>query len=491
MTYEEWLSFPDAKRVILVEASGYNLTTTNTDTFYFSTRNFVTEPTDTPSNTVYLPILEGNPFIDRSINSIESNQARLSIGDLYISNADNAQDELLYNYAWNGRALIIYLGNADWDRSSFETFFEGTLYSVGAKSDSSIQFIFRDDMNDLDTDLLTATMPASGEDDEDKPAPVVYGEIKYLTPAINDAANLKLQVHDGNESINDVAVNLYYEGVIDNTKISSESPSTGIITCTGVTESELSNIALETRGVDYGSNTLKNAIEWLVVDRGGESAGNLDSTSLTALPTYNVSFYYDSKINIIRAIDNLMPGYWMHGYNRDNKYFAKLIVDPSGETSLYDVYDYEMLKGSFKFQLMKTPNHKVTIGFDKSYYTGSVDGTIDNSLAKHSRNEYRESVSEDSAVKTLYPDSGELGVLNCAIDNRTDANLEAVRILNIVKKQRYIVSFKTTAIGHKLNRGDVITIYFPNYGLSSGKKIYVTGIKEWYNRNITQVTGWY
>ena len=64
--YEKWLQNDTADRAFLVLITGYNPDLIQEETFYFSTKPFQTNPTDTLPNIQFLPYLQQEPTFARS-----------------------------------------------------------------------------------------------------------------------------------------------------------------------------------------------------------------------------------------------------------------------------------------------------------------------------------------------------------------------------------------------------------------------------------------
>ena len=206
-SFSDFVSNPDVEKCLLVEVEAYDSVSSSIKKFYLSTMNFITKPTDTPANQIYMNLLDGSPFFSRDLGSELYGKVVSGYGDIMVDNSDGALDDWIY-YGWDGRPITMRLGNSLWNYNDFVIILQGTVESITIETDNQIKLGIRDRTILLDTKiqkkLLTAPSPS-----EDKEVPLCYGLVYNISPVLIDPPNLIYQVHDG--AIEQI-VNVYDDG---------------------------------------------------------------------------------------------------------------------------------------------------------------------------------------------------------------------------------------------------------------------------------------
>lgn len=112
MSYATFLADPRRRDIFLVELYPWNTSTDATTTLYYSTDQYVTLPSDTPSNQVYTAaVLTGlNREASTDIPGTFAVLSDIRAGEIRIGNLSGALDALK-SYAWDGRrAVVKHLG---------------------------------------------------------------------------------------------------------------------------------------------------------------------------------------------------------------------------------------------------------------------------------------------------------------------------------------------------------------------------------------------
>lgn len=139
------------------------------------------------------------------------------------------------------------------------------------------------------------------------------------------------------------------------------------------------------------------------------------------------------------------------------------------------------------------PAWSVSVGYGR-LYTPSTDlaGSVSASEKARMAEEYRRSIVTNPATKTINAYSPEL-VFDTQIINEADATAEANRRLTLYGSRRDMLQLRVRLdanLSAVIDLGQVITVQLPRYGLSSGKKFLITGIRTDMQNNIFDLTVW-
>ena len=495
-TLAQLVENPYAKKKYLLILKPYDLDAAGELTLYFSGEGFVTEPTDTPANTIFEPRLVEPISFSRSMFS-SGKIGGLSVpgfGELVLTNADGGLDAWA-DYGWDGRSVELRVGESGADLQYYFTIFQGQSKSIEF-DDLFIRVILRDNQNDFTVDypdtLYAGTGGNEGSSDlANKPKPHCYGEVYNIEPVLVDAANNVYQVHDG--QIEDIVA--VYEGGhavgsgnvtkdLTNGRFTLSGNVTGIITA-------------DVKGYKPGGTyleTVADIIQHIVEDHAGFTyPGDFDTASFTALNSANSSTVgvYDQDMttvaNVLDRLINTIGGFY--GFDRDGKFQVGQVALATGSA------DAEFDKTTIieiTRQASAVPNYQVRVGYKKNYRVMS-ESDFGSSVTDANRDfmlrEGDTAIATDTAVQTPYPNSTAL-IVDSFFAGSSAASTEATRLLNIYKTQRdfYRILVKTQPYTLKLN--DVVKITFNRYNLSSGKLFRVISIVEDAANNEVELELW-
>ena len=148
-----WLQSATAIRVVLIEAT---VNVGGTDiTRYLSTKPYVTEAGDTPSNTDYIPRASNGIQYTETVSV--SAEASLTQGDIELNNQDGALDSWLTD-VWAGRPIQAFIGDPRWARSDFRLIFNGIVDDIHSKSREVVNLVLRDKLQRLNTPVSEAVL---------------------------------------------------------------------------------------------------------------------------------------------------------------------------------------------------------------------------------------------------------------------------------------------------------------------------------------------
>lgn len=496
-TLSALVSNPYAKKKYLVILKPYNLATSSEVTLYYSGEGFITEPTDTPANTLFEPRLVEPISFSRSMFS-SGKIGGFSVpgfGELILTNADGGLDAFS-GYAWDGRSVEVKVGE---DGAAYQYYF--TIFTGQARTvefdDLFIRVILRDDQNDFDIDYPDTLYAGTGGNEgtaelAGQAKPHCYGQVHNIEPVLVDATNNVYQVHDGAiEAIDTVydggvALTLTTDYTVDltNGRFTLVAAPTGIITA-------------DVKGSKPGGTylaTVADIVKHLVEDHAGFTyPGDFDTASFTALNTANsaVVGVYDRDttdlFNILDRLINSIGGFY--GFDRDGKFQVGRVELPTG-TAAFEFDSTNIIE--ITRLASAVPNHQVRVNYNKNFRVMS-ESDFDPSITTAKRDslvrEWSVATATDANVLTAYPNSSAL-IVNTFLVDSTAAATEASRLLTIYKTQRdfYKILVKTQPYTLKLN--DVVKITFNRYNLASGKLFRVISIVEDAANNEVELELW-
>jgi hypothetical protein len=199
--YMDWLKNPAAVRMVLIEAEvnvgGAEVTR------YIGCREYVTGPTESPANTVYLPLAKGGLAFTEQVSLI--GEASLSGGDIELDNADGSLDSWLGD-VWRNRRLRAWSGDPAWPRADFRLRFDGIVDDIGSSSRDTINLVLRDKLQRLNTPISEAKLGGTSQN-KDAIIPIPFGECHNVTPLLTDAVALEYGFLGAVESTFEVRTN--------------------------------------------------------------------------------------------------------------------------------------------------------------------------------------------------------------------------------------------------------------------------------------------
>lgn len=199
------------KRVYLVELEAWDAASNVLTTLYYSNYSFVTAPTDTPANTI---------FIARLLNALEFGRDMYTEGSIggesfsgsgfiELDNSDGALNSLYADLLLVGRSVSVKYATAGSAFNDFTVILEGVTDSVEFSTET-ITINLKDNQKLLDVEISPNTYDTTGPNTtfntslHGKPLPLCYGECYNVSPryvgkveSLGVVTDLTYQVHDG------------------------------------------------------------------------------------------------------------------------------------------------------------------------------------------------------------------------------------------------------------------------------------------------------
>lgn len=475
---------------------------------YFSDKGYITNASDTPAHTNYIPATTNPLQIDASVfNGVFSGRAG-SFGAIRLLNGDGDFDDLLDMY-WSGRSVKVFAGAADFTREQFVKVFDGQCEGIEHSEDEIIINI-QNNEKILETEFIQSLYDGSGgldggSDLDGKPKPLLYGEVLRITPVLVDATNLVYQIHDG--SIEDVSA-VYDRGVA-----LTDGGDVADITAASVTaghfKTQLSGGFIKLGSTPAGQITVdaKGDNAGGYVDKSGQIVTRLLRTKLglfnltdsnidqgafnqidISVPA-TVGAYIIDKTTVRNVIDSLFTPvqcYWT--YDGQGLITAGVGKEPSDP--IYTLDENNIMDGDIRAVAVYTPSWRVNLGYARAWTnqneiaTGASDAYRD-----FAQQEYRKIVIEDRNIRTQSAVSIEQN-FNTLIVNEADAIIQAQRIAELFNKKRTLYKVSAKDVFFRLKIGDSVTVILNRFGLDSGKDFLIVGLSYDAETNLTELELW-
>lgn len=485
--------------------------TGGTTRVYLSDRGFYTEPTDSPSNVSYLPVVN-NPFqFDVSIlNGDEFRGGLPSFGAIRVKNGIGDFDNFA-DYFWTGRTVTIYAGGKDFSRSDYEVIFKGTVRDIEFDEDEIIINI-SDKSTILETSFVQSLYQGTGGveggvDINGDVKPLCYGEVFNVPLKLVNAGLNIYQVHDG--SIEQV-VKVYDRGVaLTNEGDVADITSTSVTS--GQFKTQLSGgyirlggnpdgtITADIKGDNTGGYINKTGaiISRLVQTKMGQNnftSDDIDQGSLNALDVAYpnaVGIYINNKTELNNVLNNLtipMNFYWV--FTRQGGLSVNAVDAPS--SSFLTINQDQILDDTFEQLLYINPAWRISAGYQKNWRVQSLDdlaAATTTAQKEFAIEEYRKLITQDSITRGRTLIQREVS-FNTSLTLELDANDYLDRLIRIYQTKRNVYRFTTYNLLFKVFVGDTITIKYPRYGLENGKDFVIVSISEDAEDNQTTLEVW-
>lgn len=510
---------PNADRIVLVDLHPYDVEDEVVVDKYVASEFYITEPTDTPANTIYTGSVQGEVSFRRELFNQEKiggqsipDRGALSIINSLEPDADESRyDEWLdpSKYTWDGRDIEIYVMLRGDDYSSKEKILDGVIDDIDY-TENTITFRVRSKQILLDKLIQTTRYTGAGGIEGGSeltglPKPYVVGEVFNIAPVMINSAYLVYQINDNTavnaiSSVRDNGVALTLDTGIgtsgdfaDYTALTGATIGAGkYATCLAqglirLNSSPVGAVTCDAQGDDLGgtySGTVADIADYIVGTREGLS---VNSASISALNTANssvVGFYTGSdEYTILEVLDVLFNsvGAW-YGFNRVGEFDCGQFTAPSTSEDLalgmMDIQNETLERVSAGAVV-----HTMSLKYKKNWTPQDVDalaGSVSEANRSIFSREYSITAPETaSGVATKFLNSKPI-VFDTVLHVEANANTERSRQLALLDERRNIFRFTTNLKPLQVGLNDVIKLTHDRFGLSSGDYFSVIGIEEEY-----------
>jgi hypothetical protein len=485
----------------------------------YASKPYTTKPTDTPVNTFYDDRITNPASISRSLysNGTTSGASRVNYGAVELSNVDGGLDSIL-KYSFDGRSLVIKIGNEGDAYSAFTTILNGTMEQVEFTF-SKVTILARDKLAIVDMPLQTTlyagnnALPDGVEGVADiakSPKPLLYGQVFNIAPIMVNSSKVTYQINDG--AIQSVG-NVYDKGIAltagadyaNVATLHAASPASGtFITCLTLGYIRLGAVPTglltcdATQGAASSNRTVAQILKTMAL-KAGIASGDINASDVTALDTANnsvIGIWIDGADSAMVAMDKVAQSIGAYfGFDALGSLRMGLFTTPTGSATLeIDINNILSIEHSRTNDTDKgIPAWRVNLSYQKNYSVQDFDlaGAVTAARRSVLSLSALTKSAEDTAIKTQYTLAPTIEKESLLVD-ATAAQTEATRLLNLYKTSRdlYTVTIALDLTTTLPDLNNVVNITMNRFGLNSGKLFKIIGIESDYSKNRATLTLW-
>lgn len=499
--------------VAAIDAAG------TTTTLRYSSQPYTTKPSDTPANTFYDDRITNPASISRSLYSsgTTSGASRVNYGAVELTNVDGGLDYIL-PYSFDGRSLVIKIGNAGDAYSSFVTILAGTMEQVEFTF-SKVTILARDKLAIVDMPLQTNlyagnnSLPNGVEGVADiakSPKPLLYGQVYNIAPIMVNSSKLTYQINDGAiasvGAVYDRGVALtFHSDETDVANLEAHDPPAGkYSTCLALGYIRVGSLPAglltcdATQGASAANRTVAQVLKAMAL-KAGISSGDINASDVTALDTANssvVGIWIDGADSAMVTMDKVSQSIGAYfGFDALGALRMGLFAAPTGSATLeININNIISIEHSRTSDTDKgIPAWRVNLTYQKNYNIQDTDlaGSVTAARRSVLSLPALTKSAEDTAIKTQYTLAPTIEKESLLVD-ATAAQTEATRLLNLYKVSRdlYTVTIALDLTQSLPDLNNVVNITINRFGLNSGKLFKIIGIESDYSRNRATLTLW-
>lgn len=494
--------------MILIELIGAVDVAGTLKTFYLSSDQFTTEPTDTPPNQWFDDVLidPGSIGTHAYSDGKTSGNSKLETGEISLTNIDGIFDAW-GDYSFAGRPVIIRSGVAGAYPAAFPIIFQGTVENLEME-DGKIVVRLRDKQYLLNVPLLTNrfagnnVLPNGFEGTADdlggKVKPRCFGTVLNIAPILVNTSLLIYQVNDGAVA----AVRAVYDGgaalQFQRDYATKQALAAGIVNqgffCTCVAEGffRIGFAASQqvTADVDQGATQSKRTVAQILAQLAQVAlkAGEISVADVAALDTFNSAvvglWVEDDSTTILSAMDQVAASInaW-YAFDSNGTLRMGVLKAPEGAPAL-SLEDADLLAGLTRRPAGDNgfPAWCVTIPYARCWtvQTSGLVGTATQErrafVAMQSRT-VTASASDVKAQHALATTMALDGLLLTQVSAQDEAQRQLV--LRRVPRAFYDVPIPVERFSEQpVLIGDLVRLSISQYGLKAGRLFRVIGIEH-------------
>lgn len=499
--------------VAAIDAAG------TTTTLRYCSQPYTTKPSDTPANTYYDDRIVNPASISRTLysNGTTSGASRVNYGAVELSNVDGGLDYIL-PYSFDGRSLVIKIGNEGDAYSAFTTILNGTMEQVEFTF-SKVTILARDKLAIVDMPLQTTlyagnnTLPNGVEGVADiakSPKPLLYGQVFNIAPIMVNSSKLTYQINDGAiasvDAVYDRGVALTFHADEQNVAdLEAHDPPSGkYTTCLALGYIRVGSVPTgiltcdATQGAASSNRTVAQVLKAMAL-KAGIASGDINASDVTALDTANnsaIGIWIDGADSAMVAMDKVSQSIGAYfGFDALGALRMGLFTAPTGSATLeININNIISIEHSRTSDTDKgIPAWRVNLTYQKNYTVQDFDlaGSVTAARRSVLSLPALTKSAEDTAIKTQYTLAPTIEKESLLVD-ATAAQTEATRLLNLYKVNRdlYTVTIALDLTQSLPDLNNIVNITINRFGLNSGKLFKIIGIESDYSRNRATLTLW-
>ncbi|MGI4886096.1 MAG: hypothetical protein ACRYFR_14160 [Janthinobacterium lividum] len=462
-----------------------------------SDHGFITAPTDTDPNRLYLGRVTNPLQFDSSILSGGTfSGGSTSYGGIDIVNADGELDRF-WSYHWAGRQVVVKAGGIGFAYDDFSPIFSGSVNSIDG-NDSRIVLTIRDNRIKTDKPVRSAMYGGTGSLDgmaalTGQMKPLAYGVCKNVLPVLVEYATQTYQLHDGSlaavDQVRDRGIILTYAGDVADIRTANPGANQYVTQLSGgymrLGSTPAGQITADVQGDNADGFTTNSALLALKILKSklgvySFSSADIDEGSFARVAAVLMGaggLYIDGDVtgsDVLDALLNNSGAYWT--FTRQGMLFAGIVRTPDMPT--IDVRNIDIQGLTVKEVI--PPAWRITVGYAPATQVQSetdLAGGVTSDVQNFVTQAYRTVTAEDSSVRQRNALSNEL-VFNTNLASLDDAKALLARLVAIYSVKRTVYQVTVYNALYRYFVGDTANLVYDRYGLSAGKPFLVVGISE-------------
>lgn len=504
---------------------------------YAATSEFISRPTDTPSDTPFWGTIQKALRLDRSIINGDGFGAVTSgWGELELLNTEGDYDDLIAQYGVDGRSVTVRVGEEGTAYSTFVTLYEGTAAGWHVEEDV-LRVSIRDNAYMIEKPACSSVYAGTGnleglDDLKGKRKPRCFGEVSNVAPPLISMtpAQLVYQVNDGPIE----AVSAVYDRGVSLTSAGDFATSALLLAATTGASGSGAMIEAGEYGTCLAAGIFKlggSPAGQVTCNVKGDKRGGqyVDDTvgivrRLLATVTDTNPVPNESSFITVQALQPAVVGYWMGideqattadaiadlmsgiggwgGFRRNGTFEIGLFRGPSSTPSaIYDRIDIiEIAREQLPDAYSPPPwRYRVAWGRNWTVQTDlTIDPTATNGItaerAAFVQEQFR-TVTTDAAagrlIRTNHPRAQDPEVVGAFFRDQSAAQAEADRRLALFgssSRSLYRIVIKSHPFVHEI--GETISVSFPRWDLKQGRNLVIVSLTEDTDQNQVELRAW-
>jgi hypothetical protein len=470
MIYPElsaWLESDDSIPCVLFEVQGHYQG--SEQVFYFSTLPYVTGSSESPQNTAYLPLATGGG-LSESVSL--AGGASVSFGTLELENTDGSLDHLP-SVVWSNRRFSAYLGDPSWPRSQFKLVQAGYVDSMDAKNRDYLTLRLRDNLQALNYPLSEGKL----DNTDETFIPLSFGDLSNVTPILSNPQTLTYKVHTGPvadiEEVRDNGVPVEFTKDLSNGEFT-------------LSNSPIGNITASVRGdnasgyTDTVAGLILRMVSGFSPDHTLPSA-EIDSANFSGFETSHpqcVGVYYDSRVNIISAVNYLAKSLGASTYMSRTGKLRILRLSPAGGSPIASISPANISQGSFSIKELPQVEPAVRLAYNRNY---TVQESLITGIPERHKQQWQENwkyrTAKNESAVSLHKLFDEPEAEETALQVGSEAQQVAQWRVDLMGTQRTVYGCRVVGSAALLEVGDVVMLSYSRYGLDNGVLARVTSCR--------------
>lgn len=464
-----------------------------TEPLYFATREYVTGPTDSPANQLFEGRLMKPLQMTRSILGSDrfAAIASPSEGRLTIANGDGQFDGYVSGYGIDGRRLVVKVGRATDAYADFVTLFDGTARDWFFDHDL-IEVVLRDNSFKLADPAQDAVYGGAGGSDggddlSGKRRPKILGTVEHGPLTLVDAALLIYQATDGAIAS---GVVVYDQGVAltpNGAPVADYAALVAIALAAGEYEVCPTEGYVKLGSLPAGRVTFGDAVGGGFVTTADIAADVIASSSLPGQEidvgswnlfeerrpeTVGAFIGQDDAASVGEAVASLLDGVGSFAaFDRLGRLFVRLVELPAAASAVDDFpvtevirLDRAPLPGG-----LSPPPWRVRVAHLRNYQemSGDLAAAVTAARRSYLAQPYQLATASSADVLAAHPLAQDRAPVEAFYADEADAAAEAERLLALYGTVRSLWRMTLPRRALLLELGDVITVSYSRFGLSS------------------------